>query len=124
MLRMRSTSIAASIAPMLRKKDPKALADLVAKIAEERACDSRDISFEIFDDQTGRERERFEKAIARQAAGADLSDVQLAKELSWISWARCFWSYVGNRNLRDPRRCARVKFQARRRAAPNRNPCA
>lgn len=62
------------------KKRPKALADLVAKIAEEQADDRRYIWFEvreIFDDATGRERERFEKAIARQAEGADLTDVGL-----------------------------------------------
>ncbi|HKD39408.1 MAG TPA: hypothetical protein VKB87_03870 [Myxococcaceae bacterium] len=54
------------------KKRPKALVDLVAKIAEEQADDRRFIWFmvrDIFDDPTGRERKRFERAIAQQAAG-------------------------------------------------------
>jgi hypothetical protein len=62
------------------KKRPKALADLVAKIAEEQAEDTRFIWFwvrEIFDDATGGERERFENAIVREAEGADLSDLWL-----------------------------------------------
>jgi hypothetical protein len=62
------------------KKRPKALADLVAIIAEEQADDRRYIWFEvreIFDDPTGFERKRFENAMARQAAGDDLANVKL-----------------------------------------------
>jgi hypothetical protein len=61
----------------IAKKRPKALVDLVAEIAEEQAEDRWQIWFdvrEIFDDATGRQRQRFQEALARQAEGADLTD--------------------------------------------------
>jgi hypothetical protein len=62
------------------KKRPKALVDLVAEIAEEQAEDRRSIWFdvrEIFDDATGRQRQRFQEALVRQAEGADLTNMGL-----------------------------------------------